>query len=85
MESPLAREIYEEGMNEGIQKGTQNGIRTSILEILNNRFGFTYKMGKEIEDYLSLIRDTSTLQELLLETVNAKNLESFIATLEQNI
>ena len=98
MESPLAREIYEEGMQEGIQKGMQEGIqkgmqegiqkgigalRASILEILNNKFDFTYKVGKGLENRLSLISNTSTLQKLLLEAVNIKDMDSFIAILEQ--
>jgi predicted transposase YdaD len=95
MESPLLQEIYLEGMQEGTQQGLQQGlqhgvqqgelrgVRSSIIEILMNRFGLTSKAIKKLEKNLNAIEALTLLRRLLIEAATVKTPEEFTAKLRE--
>jgi len=99
MESPVLKEIWEEALAEGLTKGMVKGIaegrlkglvegelkgqREAVLNILVARFAPPYPVAKELELRLRAVDSLPILQRLVVEAVQAENLESFQALLDE--
>lgn len=70
LESPVYREILEEGKAMGLEAR----LREDVLEVLGVRFG---KVPYQVEEQVRRIRGGKTLEELLRKAVLVKGLEAF--------
>jgi predicted transposase YdaD len=87
MESPLAKEIYQEGLEQGLEKGQLRGalesLRSSVLTFTVARFAPSREATEEIEDILATIDNTAILQMLVADVARAETLEEFLVSLRR--
>jgi len=55
MESTIAKEIYQEGMQEGLIKGRLETLQDNIMVVLLARFDVPYKSEKPLERIIKSI------------------------------
>ena len=74
LESPVYREILEEGKAMGLAEGQEEGLRESVLEALAVRFGMVpFEMEKSVRQ----LRGRKTLEGLLRRAILTKSLKAF--------
>lgn len=78
MESPLYREIYQEGVQEGLVKGRLEMAQAYIIEFLHTKFDLSYAAIKQLEEQIKPINNLPTLHKLIVEAAKAQNFSDFV-------
>jgi predicted transposase YdaD len=79
------QEGLQEGLQEGIQEGSIQTLRTSLVDILLERFNVSETQHQRIESRLQEIDDLDKLRGLLLTLVRAPNVMAFEQALQEDI
>ena len=78
LESPVYREILEEGkalgLKEGLELGEEQGLRESVLDVLDVRFGV---VPPDVEELVRSIRGKASLESLLRKVAVIESVEAF--------
>jgi len=83
MESTIAKEIYQDGMQEGLIKGKLETLQDNIMNFLLARFEVPLKSGKQLEEKIKAINSTPILQKLIIDAAKAQSFEDFLKILEK--
>ena len=78
LESPVYREILEEGkalgLKEGLELGEESRLREDVLEVLEVRFGV---VPSSLEELVRKVRGKRTLEGLLRRSILVEDVEAF--------
>ena len=74
LESPIYREILEEGMEAGIEKGQELRLREDILAVLQVRFGL---VSAPLEAQVHQLAEQKTLEALHRRAILVESLAVF--------
>ncbi|MFQ6073404.1 MAG: hypothetical protein ACE5KT_12005, partial [Methanosarcinales archaeon] len=83
MESTIAKEIYQDGMQEGLIKGKLENLQDNIMGVLLARFDVPLKSGKQLEEKIKAINSIPILQKLHIDAVKAQSFEDFLKVLDK--
>jgi len=83
MESPLYREIYQEGVQEGFVKGRLEMAQEDIIEVLHGKFNLSYTAIKQLEGQIKAINNFSTLRKLVVDAAQTQKFSDFVDLLNE--
>ena len=83
MESTIAKEIYQDGLEEGLIKGKLETLQDNIMGVLLARFEVPYKTEKQLEENIKAINSIHVLQKLHIDAVKAQSFEDFLKVLDK--
>lgn len=81
----IRAQVRQEGLQEGRQEGSIQTLRTSLVDILLERFNVSETQHQRIESRLQEIDDLDKLRGLLLTLVRAPNVMAFEQALQEDI
>ncbi|MFQ6119672.1 MAG: hypothetical protein ACE5KE_07280 [Methanosarcinales archaeon] len=79
----IAKEIYQDGVQEGLIKGKLENLQDNIMNFLLARFEVPLKSGKKLEETIKAINSIPILQKLVIDAAKAQSFEDFLKVLDK--